>query len=155
MALNHSMLATQMRINRDEAMKKATPITSGYAATAQQAALTVPVLIRTKSGPLQTALEILEENRKQQAEAEKTQTKETQTTQKEITTLDTETDEEEEDKAKDKKEDQERALTPNQEPQGRTQPMEIAECETPRSMVTEQIERRVTRSQTRNKPKTE
>jgi hypothetical protein len=64
------------------------------------------------------------------------------------------TEEEQEEKDKDKKEDQTLALTPNQETQGRNNGVEIVEQVTP-PPSREQPERRITRSQSRKKPKTE
>ncbi len=166
--LNYSMLATQMRMNQEEAMKNSTPKTTGgqmihmrvpiYPATAvqQKVVQRTPTLVRTESRPLATALEIMETERQKGIEdmqAEQANTPEPEIPKAPVSTPDTE-EEKEEEKAKDKKEDQTQASTPNQETQGRNNGVEIVEHATP-PPSTEQPERRITRSQSRKKQKTE
>jgi hypothetical protein len=173
--LNYSMLATQMRMNQEEAMKNSTPKLTGqqiirmqvpvYPAKGVQQTvvsqyyaptLRTPTLVRMESRLLATALEIMETDR--QKGIEDMQTKQAGTPEPEIpkapvSTPDTE-EEKDEEKAKDKKEEQNQASTPNQETQGRNSGGEIVEHVTPQKS-TEQPEKRITRSQSRKKQKTE
>lgn len=150
MAINHMMMATEMRRNQEETHRRSRLAINtkqievqrpGQPAKATQQFAAVIPLTRTESRPLNIALEMLEEERMEQAKTPEPQRPKSP---------DTMSEEEEEDKAKDKKEDQEPASPPNQETQGRNNEVEIVEHALP-----EQIERRVTRSQTRKKPKTE
>ncbi len=128
-----------------------------YPATATQQAVVqrTPTSVRTESRPLATALEIMETERQKGIEemrTEQAKSQEPEIPKAPVSTPDTEKEEEEE-KAEDKKEDQTQALTPNQETQGRNNDVEIIEQVTPPPSK-EQSERRITRSQSRKKPKT-
>ena len=170
--LNYSMLATQMRMNQEEAMKNSTPKLTGqqiirmqvpvYPAKGVQQTvvsqyyaptLRTPTLVRTESRPLATALEIMETERQKDTEDKQAETPEPEIPKAPVSTPDTE-EEKDEEKAKDKKEDQDQASTPNQETQGRNNVVEVVEHATPKQ-GTEQREQRVTRSQSRKKQKTE
>jgi len=166
--LNYSMMATQMRMNHKEALKNSTPKLTGgqtihvrvpvYPATATQqtAVQRTPTLVRTESRPLATALEIMETDRQKGIEdmqAKQAETPEPEIPKAPVSTPDTE-EEKDEEKAKDKKEEQNQASTPNQETQGRNNGGEVVEHVTPQKS-TEQPEKRITRSQSRKKQKTE
>jgi hypothetical protein len=155
------MLATQMRMNQEEAMRNSihlrltgqqivymrvpvypargvqqTVVSQYYAPT-----LRTPTLVRTESRPLATALEIMETDR--QKSIEDMQTKQAETPEPEIpkapvSTPDTE-EEKDEEKAKDKKEEQDQASTPNQETQGRNNGSRSRRtCNTPRRVLNNQ-----------------
>jgi hypothetical protein len=170
--LNYSMLATQMRMNQEEAMKNSIPKITGrqmiqmrvpvYPAKGVQQTtvsqyyaptLRTPTLVRTESRPLATALELMETERQKDTEDKQAETPEPEIPKAPVSTPDTE-EEKDEEKAKDKKEDQDQASTPNQETQGRNNEVEVVEHATPKES-TEQREKRVTRSQSRKKQKTE
>jgi hypothetical protein len=167
--LNYSMLAMQMRMNHKQALKNSTPKLSGGqtihirvpiqpANAKQQAGVQrTPTLVRTESRPLATGLEIMKTERQKGIEemrAEQAKSPEPENPKAPVSTPDTDKEEKEEEKAKDKKEDQTQASTPNQETQGRNNGVEIVEHVTP-TTSTEQPERRITRSQSRKKQKTE
>ncbi len=175
--LNYSMLATQMRMNQEEAMKNSTPKITGrqmiqmrvpvYPARGVQQTtvsqyyaptLRTPTLVRTESRPLATALELMETERQKHTEDKQAETPEPEIPKAPVSTPDTE-EEKDEEKAKDKKEDQDQASTPNQETQGRNNVVEVVEHATPKES-TEQREKRINfnltaelqKEQVRNQP---